>query len=280
MFRAKARSPIAESASDSRTGLGIENQMNRIHTNVAARLLIALGLLCASPAPGRAQTRPQDLASATLEDLLNIQITSASRKEQRADETPAAVSVLTQDDIGRSGIRTLSEVLRLVPGVQVAQINSSTWAVSIRGLNDQFSNKLLVLIDGRSIYKRNFSGVFWDLEDVVLDDIDRIEVVRGPGGTVWGANAVNGVINVVTKSAKDTPGALVRVGGGTFDGTGFSARYGGSFGNAAYRVYSQWTGRRDTTLANLAPADDAWNVLTNGLRADWSRGGEVGRASC
>ena len=167
MFRAKARSPIAESASDSRTGLGIENQMNRIHTNVAARLLIALGLLCASPAPGRAQTRPQDLASATLEDLLNIQITSASRKDQRADETPAAVSVLTQDDIHRSGIRTLPELFRLVPGVQVAQINSSTWAVSIRGLNDQFSNKLLVLIDGRSIYKRNFSGVFWDLEDVV-----------------------------------------------------------------------------------------------------------------
>src|SRR5438552_8853573 len=164
MFRAKARSPIAECASESRTGLGIENQMNQIDPTGAARLIIALELLCASPAPGRAQTRPQDLASATLEDLLNIQITSASRKEQRADETPAAVSVLTQDDIHRSGIRTLPELFRLVPGVQVAQINSSTWAVSIRGLNDQFSNKLLVLIDRRSIYKRHLLGAVWVLE--------------------------------------------------------------------------------------------------------------------
>ncbi|PYR00225.1 MAG: hypothetical protein DMF96_04065 [Acidobacteria bacterium] len=242
---------------------------------IARSLVLMLALSgIATEATAQAGPLSTDLGRATLEDLLKIQITSASRKEQRADDTPSAVSVITQDEIRRSGMRTLPELFRLVPGVQVAQINSSTWAVSIRGLNDQFSNKLLVLIDGRSVYKRNSSGVFWDLEDVVLDDIDRIEVVRGPGGAVWGANAVNGVINVVTKSAKDTPGALVRVGGGTFDGTGVTARYGGSFGNAAYRVYSQWTGRRDTTLANLAPADDAWNVLTNGLRADWSRGGD------
>src|SRR5437773_4665093 len=241
---------------------------------IARSLVLMLALSgIATEATAQAGPLSTDLGRATLEDLLKIQITSASRKEQRADDTPSAVSVITQDEIRRSGMRTLPELFRLVPGVQVAQINSSTWAVSIRGLNDQFSNKLLVLIDGRSVYKRNSSGVFWDLEDVVLDDIDRIEVVRGPGGAVWGANAVNGVINVVTKSAKDTPGALVRVGGGTFDGTGVTARYGGSVGNAAYRVYSQWTGRRDTTLANLAPADDAWNELTNGLRAGWPRGG-------
>ena len=127
-------------------------------------------------------------------------------------------------------MRTLPELFRLVPGVQVAQINSSNWAVSIRGFNDQFSNKLLVLIDGRSIYQRAFSGVFWDAEDMVLDDIDRIEVIRGPGGAVWGANAVNGVINIVTKSAKDTQGTLVRVGAGTFDRAQATARYGGSVG--------------------------------------------------
>jgi iron complex outermembrane receptor protein len=241
------------------------------------RLVIGLVLtLSGVPTAAIAQvaTPPPDLGRATLEDLMQIQITSASRKEQRADEAPAAVFVITQADIRRSGIRTLPELLRLAPGVQVAQLTSSNWAVSIRGLNDQFSNKLLVLVDGRSIYQRTFSGVFWDAADMVLDDIDRIEVVRGPGGAVWGANAVNGVINIVTKSAKDTQGALVRVGGGTFDGTGVTARYGGSFGNATYRVYSQWGGRRDSTLANLAPAHDAWSVMTNGLRVDWSRGND------
>jgi iron complex outermembrane receptor protein len=243
------------------------------HHRIARPIVLVLALSSAARGAFAQATPPvPDLGRISLEDLMKIKITSASRKEERVDDTPAAVSVITQDDIRRSGIRALPEILRLVPGVQVAQINSSTWAVSIRGLNDQFSNKLLVLIDGRSIYERNFSGVFWDLEDVVLDDIDRIEVVRGPGGAVWGANAVNGVINIVTKSAKDTPGGLVRVGGGTFDGTGVTARYGGSAGNMAYRVYSQLTDRRDTTLANLGPAHDASSVLTNGLRVDWSRG--------
>src|SRR5437773_989347 len=135
---------------------------------IARSLVLMLALSgIATEATAQAGPLSTDLGRATLEDLLKIQITSASRKEQRADDTPSAVSVITQDEIRRSGMRTLPELFRLVPGVQVAQINSSTWAVSIRGLNDQFSNKLLVLIDGRSVYKRNFSGVFWDLEDVV-----------------------------------------------------------------------------------------------------------------
>jgi iron complex outermembrane recepter protein len=231
-------------------------------------------MILAFPASGRAQSGSPDLARLSIEDLMNIQITSAAKKEQRAEDVPAAVFVITQDDIRHSGLRSLPELFRLVPGLQVAQLTSSNWAVSIRGFNDQFSNKLLVLIDGRSIYRRTFSGVLWDAEDLVLDDIDRIEVVRGPGGAVWGANAVNGVINIVTKSAKETKGALVRLGGGTFDGTGVTARYGGSFGeDAAYRVYSQWTTRGDTRLAN-ASADDSWSVLTNGVRVDWTRGGD------
>ena len=138
-------------------------------------------------------------------------------------------------------MRTLPELLRLVPGVQVAQLTSSNWAISIRGFNDQFSNKLLVLIDGRSTYTRAFSGTFWDGEDLFIDDIDRIEVIRGPGASVWGANAVNGVINVVTKTAKDSRGLLVRLGRGGFDRGHASARYGGSLKGADYRVYSQWT---------------------------------------
>jgi iron complex outermembrane receptor protein len=235
--------------------------------------LIAALLVTGSTVHVRAQatSTPQDLTRVSIEDLMKIEITSAAKKEQRADEVPAAVSVITQEDIRRSGIRTLPELFRLVPGVQVAQLTSSNWAVSIRGFNDQYSNKLLVLIDGRSIYQRVFSGVFWDAEDLVLDDIDRIEVIRGPGAAVWGANAVNGVINIVTKSAKDSQGTLVRLSGGAFDRAQATARYGGSFRRGAYRVYSQWTARGDTKLADGTP-DDKWNVLTNGVRVDWARG--------
>jgi iron complex outermembrane recepter protein len=240
----------------------------------SAVLALALSGVAAGAGAQVVPTSP-DLRRATLEDLMKIPITSASRKEQNADEVPAAVFVLTQDDIRRSGMRTLPELFRLVPGVQVAQINASDWAVSIRGFNDQFANKLLVLIDGRSIYKRNTSGVFWDAEDLLLDDIDRIEVVRGPGGAVWGANAVNGVINIVTKSAHDTQGALVRVGSGTADRLQTTARYGGSFGNAAYRVYSQWSDHGETRLADGTGAADKGNDLTTGLRVDWSRGADA-----
>src|SRR5205085_274962 len=141
-----------------------------------------------------------------LEDLMKLEITSAARKEQRIETVPAAVYVITQDDIRRSGAQSLPELFRLVPGMQVGQVNSNKWAVSVRGFNDVFANKVLVLIDGRSIYKRTFSGVFWHAEDLMLEDIDRIEVVRGAGGAVWGANAVNGVVNIITKSAAETQG--------------------------------------------------------------------------
>ena len=239
-------------------------------SRVVSGLLIAILIATTNVAAQSAVPRP-DLGGATLEELMKIRITSASRKEQPADEVPAAVFVVTQDDIRRSGMRTLPELLRLVPGVQVAQIDSSTWAVSIRGFNDQFANKLLVLVDGRSLYQRVFSGVFWDSEEIVLDDIDRIEVVRGPGAAVWGANAVNGVINIVTKSAHDTQGVLVRGGIGTFDRAQGTVRYGGRIGGAAYRVDSQWTKRGDTQQPGVAPDDD-WSTFTNGLRVDGSRG--------
>jgi iron complex outermembrane receptor protein len=239
--------------------------------NIAARLLIALALLPVCPAQGQAQSRPPALAGATLEELLNVQITSANRKRERANDVPAAVYVLTQGDIRRSGIRTLPELFRLVPGMQVSRINSTNWAISVRGFADLFSDKLLVLIDGRSIYNRQFSGVFWDTEDLLVDDIDRIEVIRGSGGAVWGANAVNGVINIVTKSAQETKGALVRVAGGTFDRTQASVRYGGSLGDASYRVFSQWSDHGRSQLDRKISADDPWHSLTNGVRIDWTR---------
>src|SRR5579862_4557521 len=186
-------------------------------------------------------SQPADLARVSIEDLLKIEITSVSKKEQRAEDVPAALFVITQDDIRRSGLRSLPELFRLVPGMQVAQVNSSSWAVSARGFNDLFSNKLLVLIDGRTTYVRAFSGTFWDSEDLLLEDIERIEVIRGPGGTAWGANAVNGVINIITKSATDTQGTRVEMGAGTFDRGQASVRYGGSHGQLSYRLFSQWS---------------------------------------
>ena len=244
--------------------------MLSVHRFVRVFILATLGAATVPRASAQV-VRPPDLGGAALEDLMKIQITAASRREQRVEDVPAAVFVLTQDDIRRSGMRTLPELLRLVPGVQVAQLTSSNWAISIRGFNDQFSNKLLVLVDGRSIYTRAFSGTFWDAEDLFIDDIDRIEVIRGPGASVWGANAVNGVINVVTKAAKDTRGLLVRLGGGGFDRGQASARYGGAALGADYRVHSQWTTRGDTRLAG-STAGDNWNAFTSGLRMDWARG--------
>jgi iron complex outermembrane receptor protein len=220
-----------------------------------------------------AQRRPTpDLTRATIEDLMSITITSASRKEERAAEVAAAVYVITQDEIRRSGMKTLPDLLRLAPGVQVAQINANKWAVSVRGFNGLYANKLLVLVDGRSIYNHLFSGVLWDTEDLVVEDVERIEVIRGPGAAVWGANAMNGVINILTKSAADTKGTLVRAGGGTFDPAQVIARYGGSFGNTDYRVYSQWSGHGHSRLASGASANDQWRRATTGFRGDW-RGG-------
>ena len=147
------------------------------------------------------------------EELFDITVTSVARKEQKLSEAASAVYVITREDLRRSGVDTIPEALRMVPGVQVAQIDSSTWAISARGFNSRFASKLLVMIDGRTVYTPVFSGVFWEEQDLVFEDIDRIEVIRGPGGTLWGANAVNGVINIITQSAHDTKGGLVSAGG-------------------------------------------------------------------
>lgn len=150
-----------------------------------------------------------DVTELSIEDLMEQKVTSVSKTEQTFSDTAAAVFVVTQDDLRRSGVTNIPEALRMVPGVQVARIDSNKWAVTARGFNGRFANKLLVLIDGRTVYTPSFSGVYWETQDLVLEDIERIEVIRGPGASVWGANAVNGIINIITKSAEDTQGGLL-----------------------------------------------------------------------
>jgi iron complex outermembrane receptor protein len=232
-------------------------------------MIVVIGL--ATEALGQARLTSGDLALKSLEDLMNIEVTSVAHKEQRLGDVPAAVYVITQEAIRRSGLTTLPELFRLVPGMQVAQINSNKWAVGLRGFNNLFGGKVLILIDGRSMYDRLNSAVFWESLDMPLDLIDRIEVIRGPGGATWGANAVNGVINIVTKSAEDTSGPAVTVRAGTLEGTHASARYGGAVGNVAYRVFSQLSKRGESRIDANRSADDSWESQTHGVRLDWKR---------
>jgi iron complex outermembrane receptor protein len=202
---------------------------------------------------------------------MDIRVTSAARKSQRAEDVPAAIYVITGSDIRQSGLMTLPEILRLAPGVQVAQVSAGRWAVSIRGFNDIYSNKLLVLMDGRSVYTRSFSGVLWDMQDVMASDIERIEIIRGPGGVAWGANAVNGVVNIISRPALETQGLALDASVGTFASERVGVRYGGTVGSAAYRVFSQWSGYADAWPAERARFADHWHSLTSGARVDWTR---------
>src|SRR3981081_2708164 len=168
----------------------------------------------------------RDVTAMSVEDLMNVQVTSVSKRSQKLADAAAAIFVITQEDIRRSGARSIPEALRMVPGLQVARIDENKWAISSRGFNGRFANKLLVLIDGRSVYTPLFSGVYWNIQDVMLEEVDWIEVIRGPGATLWGANAVNGVINIITKPAKSTQSALTTAGGGTEKRGSGSGRYG------------------------------------------------------
>src|SRR5271165_4833600 len=209
---------------------------------VAWRRIVLACLLGAPAAWGQSpQMPPKDLGSASLEDLMNVEVTSVSRKEQKLSKVAAEIFVITQEDIRRSGARNIPDLLRMVPGLDVAQINGSTWAISARGFNLQFSNKLLVLIDGRAVYTPMFGGVNWDTLDEPLEDIDRIEVILGPGGTVWGANAVDGVISIITKKVADTQGLLLTAGGGTVTQSFGTLQYGGTLErNTNYRIFTKY----------------------------------------
>ncbi|HEU5048372.1 MAG TPA: TonB-dependent receptor [Rickettsiales bacterium] len=215
-----------------------------------------------------------DLLNMSLQQLVNMDVTSVSKRDEKASQAPAALYVITQEDIRRSGMQSVPELLRMVPGLQVAQAGSNEWAIASRGFDGQFSNKLLVLIDGRTVYSPVFSGVFWDVQNLILEDIDRIEVIRGPGATLWGANAVNGVINIITKNAKDTQGTLVSAATGTQERVSTSARYGGTSGNLAYRTYAQYFDYNQQHNLNGKGAGDAWDNGQGGFRMDWNGAGK------
>ena len=227
-------------------------------------VLIVLPMLTA-----QAQNALPDLTSLKIEDLMNVDVTSASKKEQKLSQVPGAIFVITTEDIRRSGATNIPDLLRMVPGLEVAQINPSTWAISARGFNGQYSNKLLVLIDGRTVYTPTFSGVFWDAQDVPLDLIGRIEIIRGPGATVWGTNAVNGVISIITKSARDTQRGLVTANGGTLEHIGGMIRYGGQLGHrGAYRVFTDGFEMGHYLTPEHQNGEDDWYLFHGGFRAD------------
>jgi iron complex outermembrane receptor protein len=214
---------------------------------------------------------PDDLKKLSLEELMNIEITSVSKLPEKLSETASAIQVITREEIRRSGATSLPEALRLASNLEIAQIDHTQWAISARGFNGALANKFLVLIDGRTVYSPLFAGVFWDQQDVFLEDIDRIEVISGPGGTLWGANAVNGIINIITLNAKETQGLLLQAGGGT-ELQGFGGiRYGYSITPNSYlRIYSKYTSRDGAVFHSGQDLNNDWHMNQGGFRLDWT----------
>src|SRR5881397_3142231 len=247
----------------------------------ATSLVFTLCLVCFvrlgfAQQPDSAGQRPDSSLTAealkklSIEQLMNLQVTSVSKRPERLSQTASAIQVITQEDIRRSGAASLAEALRLATNLQVAQVDSRQWAISARGFNGTTANKLLLLIDGRTVYTPLFSGVFWDVQEVPLGDIDRIEVISGPGATLWGANAVNGVINVITKNANDTQGLLLSGGGGTEQHGFGTVRYGAALGSRVRaRIYGRGFDRDATAFPGGQDAADDWHLGQGGFRMDW-----------
>lgn len=239
----------------------------RLFRLMALLLILGAAPLWCDEAQGDAQQN--DLKQLSLEQLSQIEVTTPTKQPVRAMDTPAAIYVITSEDIRRSGVTSIPEALRMAPGVEVARIDTDKWSIGIRGFGSRLARSVLVLIDGRTVYTTLLAGTYWEVQDYVLEDVDRIEVIRGPGGTIWGPNAVDGVINIITKKAKDTQGILVSAATGTFQHGVANVRYGGSHGdNLNYRFYGRgfdrgpeyhWDGRNF----------DKWNSLQGGFRADW-----------
>jgi iron complex outermembrane receptor protein len=242
----------------------------------AAAILAALLFALATTHPARAEpAQVEELSRLSLEQLANVEVTSVSKAAQPLLSAPATIYVIHREDLLRSGATQLAEALRLAPNLQVTQVGANNHVVTARGFGgspeaQNFSNKLLVLIDGRSVYTPLFSGIYYDAQDVMMDDVERIEVISGPGATLWGANAMNGVINVITRDAAASRGALLRAGGGN-DERSFSARLGGGDDGAAWRAYAKGLERDELALDEARGAGDGWRRAQAGFRVDWSR---------
>jgi iron complex outermembrane recepter protein len=228
--------------------------------------LVVLALLWAPLLrPAAAQ---EELKRLSIEELMRIDVTTTARRPQPIGTTAAAISVITGEDIRRAGVTTIADALRLADGVHVARFNNGTWAISPRGFNANTANKLLVMIDGRTVYSPLFAGVFWNMEDYVLEDIDRIEVIRGPGAVLWGANAVNGVVNIITRHSRDTQGTMLSVASGNEDPVVGEARYGGAASSLTWRTYGKFAANSDQRLASGASAGDDRRRGQVGFRID------------
>ena len=262
--RISQTAPVAFALSGART-----IRRNAIRMMLPFLLLAGLSEKSPANAPESAPENPGQLKQLSLEQLGKIEVTTASKEPVEASRTPAAIYVITQQDIRRSGATSIPEALRLVPGVEVARIDSSKWSIGVRGFGSRLSRSVLVLIDGRTVYTPLFAGVYWEVQDTLLEDIDRIEVIRGPGGTIWGANAVNAVINIITKSTKDTRGTLASTGGGNIDQGFVGFRYGGGRGkDLNYRVYAK-AFTRGPEFHPVGTQFDDWRMAQTGFRTDW-----------
>jgi iron complex outermembrane receptor protein len=258
--------------------VGTGRKAARMHAAISAtytpRTAVVLALMMLSAGAGRVWAEPADsttssLKNLSLDQLMDVEVTSVSRHPEKLVQSAAAIQVITREQIRRSGATSIPEALRLADNLEVAQKNSHDWAISARGFNTALANKLLVMIDGRTVYTPLFSGVFWDVQDYPLEDVERIEVISGPGGTLWGANAVNGVINIITSKPSDTQGLYTEAGGGNELEEFGTARYGGTLDETTqWRVYGKYFDRGHDFIANGDPATDAWHQGQGGFRLD------------
>ncbi len=273
-MKMKTKKPTARIQDGMNLGLrGACDRLRKRRISYAKRFLVTAlaAVFVTTTVWGDAGQDAPDVTAMSVEDLMNIQVTSVSKRTQRLADAAAAVFVITQEDIARSGARNIPETLRMVPGLEVARIDENKWAIGSRGFNGRFADKLLVLIDGRSVYTPLFSGVYWDVQDVPLENVDRIEVIRGPGATLWGANAVDGVINIITKPAKETQSGLVKVEGGDEQLTADTVRYGNRIGDKGYyRAYVKYFDWASNEALNRQNAFDGWHEIRGGFRSDWT----------